>query len=408
MLTSEHAIVSYNRNRAVPDRLLQSDHGHYVAFARRMLNVYRQGRGLDRRELHRRVERIFYKEPDCPPRRIAAFCKLLDDASVYRTAPDAWRLRMEVFRQAAEHHPLVTTADRLFENEEQAVKQVIAKTIGREWERIETELYADVMECQRLDTFEGYGRPVDLLRRYNVAQLQACLYKAKRMIVRATTDFKTVLRYVKLSKLLHEIRRMRGGAYEITLTGPASELLPTRRYGVNFARFLPALLACRGWWMQAEVDTPWGRPARLELSDRDGFTSHLPAPDEFDSSVEEKFVERFGPERDGWTLVREGAILHHRQKTFVPDFLFRHEDGTEVLMEIVGFWTPEYLQRKRETLRAFSGQAILLAVQAGILRSDPTGENTIPYKTVIKVKPVLEALDRFRPTDDSGPLPAAT
>jgi len=396
MLTGEHAIVAYDRGRAVPDRLVRPTHAHYVEYARAMVGIYRRGKGSTREGLHRRIERIFHKEPDCPPRRIAAFCKLLDDASTYRTAPDAWALRLEVFRRAAKCHPLVTTADRLFENDRQTVKQAIAGALGRQWGRIEAELYADVMQCQRLDAFEGCDDPVDLLRRYNVSQLQACLYKARQMTVRATTDFKTILRYVKLSKLLHEIRRLKAGEYEITLTGPASELLPTRRYGVNFARFLPALMACRGWRMQARVDTPWGRPARLELSDKDGFTSHLPAPDEFDSRVEEKFVEKFGPGRDGWTLIREGAILHHRQKTFVPDFLFRHEDGTEVLMEIVGFWTPEYLERKRQTLRAFSGRAIVLAVHAGALRRDPTGENIVPYKTVIKIKPVLEALESFR------------
>ena len=29
-------------------------------------------------------------------------------------------------------------------------------------------------------------------------------------------------------------------------------------------------------------------------------------------------------------LIREGEILHDHQKTFVPDFTFRHEDGTQV------------------------------------------------------------------------------
>ncbi len=38
------------------------------------------------------------------------------------------------------------------------------------------------------------------------------------------------------------------------------------------------------------------------------------------------------------------------QTAFVPDFVFRHEGGREVLFEIVGFWTPRYLERKRETL----------------------------------------------------------
>ena len=55
------------------------------------------------------------------------------------------------------------------------------------------------------------------------------------------------------------------------------------------------------------------------------------------------FTKKFGSERNGWQLFREGEILYHHQKTFVPDFTFRHEDSTEVLLEIVDFWTKEYI-----------------------------------------------------------------
>jgi len=82
---------------------------------------------------------------------------------------------------------------------------------------------------------------------------------------------------------------------------------------------------------------------------------------------------------------------------FVPDFVFRHEDGTTVLFEIVGFWTPEYLAKKRETLRRFQGQGILLAVPERSLRegAEP-GAGVIVYKTAIKVAPVLAALEAAR------------
>jgi len=199
-----------------------------------------------------------------------------------------------------------------------------------------------------------------------------------------------------LSRLLHEIIRINADEYQIRLTGPASESLATRRYGVNMARFLPALLACKGWRMQAELQTPWNRPAWLNLSDQDQFRSHLPAPEEFDSSIEENFAEKFTVAQGGWTLIREGAILHHRQKTFVPDFLFRHEDGTQVLMEIVGFWTPEYLNDKRATLREFADHHVLLAVQQGSLKSGEIPDNVIAYKTALLPSAVLEALTRMR------------
>jgi len=396
MLTSEQAIVHYDGDLAVPDRLLKATHRHYVEYARAMLRLYRNGKGERRGQLHRRVEALFYHEPDCPPRRIAAFCKLLDDASVWQAAPDAWKLRLEVFRRAAKRHPLVERPDRLFDSRQGDVKRDIAAALGRPWESIEDDLYADVISCQRLESFNGYDDPADLLSRYNVAQLQTCCFRARRMTIRATDDFKAILRYVKLAGLLHRIRRCGQREYEIDLTGPASSLKATRRYGVNFARFLPALLACKGWLMRAELTTPWGRAAWLDLSDRDGFRSHLPPPAEFDSTVEENFSRKFGRQRDGWTLAREGVILHQHQRTFVPDFVFCHEDGTEVLMEIVGFWTPQYLDEKRETLRVFRGHRILLAVPKSSVRPGVQTDNLVVYKTVLMLQPVLDALERLR------------
>src|SRR5689334_785597 len=90
---------------------------------------------------------------------------------------------------------------------------------------------------------------------------------------------------------------------------------------------------------------------RFELSPADGLTSHLPAPDDFDSNVEVAFAEKWGAEpREGWSLVREGEILHREQRVFVPDFVLRHADGARVLLEIVSFWTREYLEAKLKTL----------------------------------------------------------
>ncbi len=197
------------------------------------------------------------------------------------------------------------------------------------------------MAYQQLEEFTGYPDAAAFLSRYNVAQLQACLYRAESMTVTATQDLKTIIRYAKLAKLLHEIIRGEGvpplsnvarpswpcssegqtpvprrhrpngpdtsqagvqgrdalatSTYRITFTGPASVLRETRRYGVNFARFLPALLACKGWRMEAVVRTPWKTPAKLALSEADRFTSHLPPPEEFDSSLEQSLADKFGP-----------------------------------------------------------------------------------------------------------------
>lgn len=402
MLTRELAIVEYSGGRAFPDRLSRKQHAGYLAHAERMLAIYRNGAGRTRRELHRGVQAAFADEPDCPARRIGAFCKLLDDASRFDRdrRGQAAKLRREVFRRAAAFHPLVAAPDRMFEHDETKVKAAIAAELNTTWDDIDSRLFADVIEFHRLREFEGYADAAALLARYNVAQTQAALFDAEQMTVWAADDFKTILRYAKLARLMHTIRRAEDGRYVLRFDGPASVLRETRRYGAAMARFLPALLACHNWRMHALLRAParsWKN--RLELSSADGLTSHLPPPEEFDSSLEEAFATRWGAEpRDGWTISREAEILHRGQHAFVPDFAFTHADGRRVLLEIVGFWTPEYVEAKLKTLALFAGEPILLAVAESISKS-PDGaapvawpEGTIFFKTALKVKEVLERL----------------
>jgi predicted nuclease of restriction endonuclease-like RecB superfamily len=136
----------------------------------------------------------------------------------------------------------------------------------------------------------------------------------------------------------------------------------------------------------------------LDLSSADGLHSHLPPPEEFDSRVEEAFARRWGENREGWTLQREGEILHRGQKVFFPDFVLRHRDGRTVLLEIVGFWTPEYLQAKFHTLQLFQWHSILVAVAESARRQMadlPPG--AIPFKTVLRPTEVLKYLNRGSP-----------
>ncbi len=397
MLTRQLAIAEYHDGRILPDRLTRKRHPHYLQYAERMLRVYQAGIGRTRRELHRAVRHVFADEDDCPARRIDAFCKLLDDRGKYDRdrRGRAAALRRKVFRMAADKHPLVRKADRLFESAEAKVKAEISARLGRPWGDIDRELFADIIDFHRLVRFEGYPDGQALLARYNVAQVQAALFDALSMTVWAREDFKTILRYAKLARLMHTIVRTGEGRYLFRFDGPASVLRQTRRYGVAMARFLPALVACRGWRMHAVIRTRRrGWTAGLDLSSQDGLNSHLPPPEQFDSTVEEAFAARWGPRpRDGWRLVREGEILHCRQKVFVPDFAFRHEDGRTVLLEIVGFWTPEYLQAKIETLRAFQDHRILLAVSQPAHEALPQLPVTgISYKSRLRVKHVLERL----------------
>ena len=421
MLTREHAIAEYDfqRRLILPDRLIMRNHAQYPALAEQMLDVYQRGTGKRRRDLHREIHRVFAEETECPLRRIEAFCKLLDDQSVYATEArrNAAALRRQVFRLAATFHPLVIQKDSLFEHSASDVQKMIAEQLGRDWFDICDELFADVVEHHRLDSFPGYPSARALLSRYNVAQIQAALFSAVSLTIRTTSDFKRILRAARLARLMHTITNPKPGMYQIELTGPASVLRETRRYGVNMARFLPALICCSEWTMHAVMETRTSRwKMGLTLSSTDGFQSHLPSDAEFDSSVEADFFEKWGSEeRDGWRLIREGEILHAGQKTFVPDFVLQHSSGRKVLMEIVGFWTPEYIQHRLETLEVFKHVPILLAIHETTVDrfSEATSHAIIVrYKSALLVKQILEAIateqdstTQSQPLNpDSGPV----
>jgi hypothetical protein len=62
---------------------------------------------------------------------------------------------------------------------------------------------------------------------------------------------------------------------------------------------------------------------------------------------------------------------------------------------------PEYLAKKRETLRRFASHDVLLAVPERSLRegAEP-GPGVVVYKTTIKIEPIMAALARTRVRPD--------
>lgn len=367
MLTSAQSIVAYDyaRRIVVADRLSRKRDARYLRAAARMIAIYRRGLGTPRGELHRRVARVLESFEDCPPRRVAGFCKLLDDASRFTAeARFAAELRRQVFTLAADSHPLVTRPEGIFESTLDEVHRKIAAALGRPWQEIEASLFADVIELQRLQAFDSGLQPADLLAIYNVAQTQALLYRAVRMTVLASEDKKTILRHAKLAGLMHEIRRLDDGRYRFIFDGPASALRNTSRYGVRFARMIPKLLSCRGWQLQATITGPANQVFHFHLSPADRLRSPLASPAPFDSALEEEIIERWNAEPpEGWRLERESEILHLGQQVFTPDFVLRRgSDGSPIYVELVGYWTPEYLQEKAERLRQFASHRWILIV----------------------------------------------
>ena len=78
----------------------------------------------------------------------------------------------------------------------------------------------------------------------------------------------------------------------------------------------------------------------------ENFIDNSNVPMLFDSKIEKIFLQKFELFKTGWTIEREPEPIITKQKTaFIPDFVLSKFDNN-VFVEIIGFWTKEYLERK--------------------------------------------------------------
>jgi uncharacterized protein len=356
----------------------------------RALAVYRARVGQTRAAVRNATRAVL---DDLRPDRVEPVVKLLDDVSTYEWPPTARCAdrRVRVFEAAARQHPVTDPADA-----RAVIAAVIDPAPSQHGEIVEA-LYADYPEFHRLVAFPPDYSASDLRADYDLAQAQALLYSATRATVEAGREFKEILRYARLARLLHRLERV-GNGYRFVFDGPNSVLRKTRAYGVDFARFLAALVRLGDWRLSAEIELRRGwRPFVFTLSSADGLGVGRTAPPAFDSSLEEAFARRFGAERDGWSLHREAVVLDAGGSVLVPDFVFRHSDGTEVVLEIVGYWTPEYIEEKLRKLHAVRAPNLIVAVPRPLaLRAGALPAAVVTFKRRLLLRDLLPRLEAFR------------
>ena len=81
----------------------------------------------------------------------------------------------------------------------------------------------------------------------------------------------------------------------------------------------------------------------LPLDYTDGLQTYYSGGQRFDSDVERALAEKLERSTTDWELVRENDVLDLGAEVMIPDFAIEHPDGRRAILEIVGFWTPEYL-----------------------------------------------------------------
>ncbi|MFC7155560.1 DUF790 family protein [Halomarina halobia] len=374
--------------------------------ARRVLGVYREHVGEPRATLEAALTDL-EREGEAF-KLIRGFAKLLDREATFETraAVDPERVRDAVFRRAEERG--VVTSD-----ERTAVLREVADRFGVAADEIEAALYADLDDRQVLATFEPRWSAAGLVEQYNLSLAQTALFDATEVRVRSA-DPKALVSAVKRLRLMYEIRkvpderaRLDGHSgppvREVIVTGPDALFRRSRRYGTRFARLLRTVAKAPEWYLEAEIDDR-GTERLLELDAGDVTVPNVEplAEPAFDSGVEADFAARFRSLDLDWDLVREPEPLESGAYVVIPDFAFdwRHA-SFRVFFEIMGFWTPEYVEKKLSRLADLEDVELLVAVDESLgvgEEIEALDHRVVPYSGSVRVKDVRDALRRYEET----------
>ena len=266
-------------------------------------------------------------------------------------------------------------------------------------ETFEAFLYADLDTELILEEFEPPS-PVELLQDYNLSLTQTLLFDSTEISFTLSGNWQNTFYSVKRLGLIYEADQDRG--FWVKVDGPASLFKLTRRYGTAMAKLLPVIVASPEWTVEAKIlwkytneicdfkMESWKHQALLRKQ-----KAAIPS---FDSVVEEDFATRFQALATGWLVRREPEPVLAGKQVIIPDFSLEKE-GIRVYVEIVGFWTVEYLLRKIEKLKKVDVDMLVLVNEN--LACEKLAElekhpklDIIYYRNRVPLAPILHYLEQ--------------
>ncbi|MBT9311927.1 DUF790 family protein [Leptothoe kymatousa] len=321
---------------------------------------------------------------------------------------DPQDLRQRVFALAAAAVPSPTAARQHLETLATQLTQELDKDV--EPIHIQQGLYADLKENRILTQFEA-PTPEALLHRYNLSQVQGIFYRASHVVLNLHRndpgEYKLMFRYLKLFRLMTYIEGEADQGFTITIDGPASLFKSSTRYGLDIAKLVPAILHVSRWHLSATLQ--WkdsytkNRSEKAYTLDSDcDLVSHYPPGKPYDSMLEAAFAERWeslvAKGKTQWQLEREVDLIPIPGSVMIPDFRFVHPDGRVYLLEIVGYWRPEYLRKKFAQVQKADCPNLILAIserlnlaKAGVDVKNVSA-NVVWFKDKLQPKPLLNLL----------------
>jgi len=329
-------------------------------------------------------------------------CQLDPDAAL-----DPEELRRDVFTRAS-----TTRRDGRFDRA--ALLDAVARERGLDAAAVEQALYSDLRGAHILQAVAPIS-PARLVDEYDLAQAQAVLLRAVRVVVdvecRAPGAYRALFHKLKFLRLLHTITARKEGGYRVEIDGPFSLFESVTKYGLQLALALPAIRACDAFHLTADVR--WGKERTALAFTLDGKSPAAALDgddpprlaDEVARLVEDLAAIpdtpwRAAPSTDILTLPGVGLC--------VPDLVFEHaRTGEQIYLEVMGFWSRDAVWRRVELVERGLPARVLFAVSKHLRVSEAALDDEqlgalYVYKRVMSARAVLERVEmlstRYRPS----------
>ena len=301
-------------------------------------------------------------------------------------------LRKKIF-QLTQQYGIPTTPTK-----RQQILQLVASETSQTITDLDEQLYADLDAELFLENFDS-PTPIELLQQYNLSLTQTLLFESSELTFNASGNWQQILYYVKRLGLIYELSP---SDFSVKIDGPSSLFKLNKRYGTNIAKLLPIILTNHKWTINAKIIWQYTNEIcnfNIDSTKHSPLlqTQHLP-PVTYDSTDEENFANHFKAVHSGWTLKREPEPIIAGNQVLIPDFSLE-KSGLKIYLEIVGFWTEEYLRRKAEKLGKVDKKMIIavretLACEKLFSLEKRPQLHFIYYKDKIPLAPILQYLNK--------------
>ncbi len=382
MLTSDLLVVKTSKGKIEPVyALLDQDN---LEIATSIIDVFQDHVGKTYGELAEELEGI----EEINFRLIRGLAQILERRCVIEadSAIDPLAARKAIFEESK---GFVTDGV-----ERRRILDEVARKLSIEPADLEKALWADNEGNLVVKDFQPIA-PEDLLKQYNLSLAQTLLFRATSMEIEIEDNFQQVFRKIKQLGLIYSIQDGK-----IFLEGPTSLFKLTERYGSAFAKLLPTIMGSSRWSLKASISRKTFKGKRIYEFSLDHTKRYLFGPESetsevgFDSVIEKEFYQL---SFNDWTVRREPAVLKSGEYAFIPDFSLER-NGSRIYVEIVGFWTPEYLKHKIQKfnqLKERESMILLVNQNLSCTGSEFQSDNLLFYDRKIPHLEIIKILRRY-------------